>query len=50
VISPFGLARAYKDSNGNIYKISYHYGVDLKANEGTKIYSSNNGIVRFAGF
>ncbi|MCX8058129.1 MAG: M23 family metallopeptidase [Spirochaetes bacterium] len=50
ITSPFGLARAYKDSNGNIYKISYHYGVDFKGKEGDKVYATNNGYIRFAGF
>lgn len=50
IVSPFGLARAYKDQNGNIYKISYHYGVDFRGKEGDKIFATNDGYVRFAGF
>ncbi len=50
VSSPFGQARKYIDQNGKIQKIRYHYGTDFRGGYKTKLYSTSNGIVRFASF
>ncbi len=45
VTSPFGMRKHPKTG-----KKAFHYGIDLRAVEGTPVYATADGIVEFAGF